>query len=367
MSAPGPVDASTLPARNEAALHCTNVNPARATSGAAFGGMACLVKAAKAEGHLNVIALPRNWANYGTIMNDFEKKYGISITDANPEGTSAEEIQAIEDLKGQSRAPDVLDVGTAFAIEGTQKHLLAPYEVATWADIPAVAKSAAGYWFDDYGGYVSIGCDAAKVKVCPTTFADLLKPEYKNMVGLNGSPTEAGAAFDAVWAAAIANGGSLQNIKPGIGFFKKLHDVGNFVPVTADAATVESGQTPIVIWWDYLEESEIATQVRDWKVVIPEKGAFASYYSQAISATAPDPAAARLWEEYLYSPAGQNLWLQGYTDPIELAAMLKDHTVNTAFYRKLPPAPPGPLSLPTAAETAKAGNVLDADWATAVG
>lgn len=349
------------------ATGCRKVDPAKATSAAAFGGMACLIKAAQAEGHLNVITLPRNWANYGTIMNNFEKKYHISITDENPEGTSAEELTAIEDLKGQSRAPDVVDMGTAFAIDGTERHLFASYKVQTWKDIPAVAKSPAGYWFDDYGGYVSIGCDAAKVKVCPTTFADLLKPEYKNMVGLNGSPTEAGAAFDAVWAAALANGGSFRNIEPGITFFHKMHQVGNFVPVTADAATVESGQTPIVIWWDYLEESEIAQQVPHWKVVIPAKGTFASYYTQAISATAPNPAAARLWEEYLYSTVGQNLWLQGYTDPIELSAMLKDHTVNRAFYDKLPRAPKGRLDFPSAQETTTAGNVLDAKWASAVG
>ena len=29
-----------------------------------------LVKAAKAEGTLNVITLPANWANYGNIMKD---------------------------------------------------------------------------------------------------------------------------------------------------------------------------------------------------------------------------------------------------------------------------------------------------------
>ncbi len=102
--------------------------------------MAALVKAAEKEGHLNVITLPSNWANYGTIMSDFSAKYHIKISDANPEGSSGQEITAVEQLKGQSRAPDVVDVGPSFAVEGATDHLWAPYKVATWSDIPANAK-----------------------------------------------------------------------------------------------------------------------------------------------------------------------------------------------------------------------------------
>ena len=122
-----------------------------------------------------------------------------------------------------------------------------------------------------------------------------------------------------MFAAALANGGSLDNITPGIAYFKKLHRVGNFVPVTASAATMESGQTPIIVWWDYLLASEIGSSVKSLKIVIPSDASYAAYYDQAISKYAPHPAAARLWEEYLYSTTGQNLWLQGEARPIELS------------------------------------------------
>lgn len=359
---------ATTPVTQAAAgSSCPKVDAATATSASAFGGMACLVAAAKKEGHLNVITLPKDWANYGTIMSDFTKEYGISITDANPDGSSQDELNAVKQLKGQSRAPDVLDMGTSFAITGASEGLLAPYKVATWSQIPAGAKDAQGRWFDDYGGYVSIGCDTAKVKVCPTSFADLLKPQYKNMVGINGNPTQAGAAFGAVYAAAIANGGSFSDIAPGVQFFRRLHAAGNFVPVTASPSTVQSGQTPIVIWWDYLQESEIATEVPGWKVVIPSDGVYASYYSQAISATAPDPAAARLWEEYLYSVTGQNLWLQGYARPIELPSLVTAGTVDKAAYAKLPPAPAGVLSFPDQSQMTAAQKVVAQQWSSAVG
>jgi putative spermidine/putrescine transport system substrate-binding protein len=347
---------------------CPKVDAATATSLAAFGGMNCLVDAAKAEGHLNVITLPADWANYGTIMKDFTAEYGIQITDENPDGSSQDEINAMEQLKGQSRAPDVLDMGTSFAISATKSKLLAPYMVSTWDEIPADAKDASGYWFDDYGGYVAIGCDTARVPQCPTSFAQLLEPQYKNMVGINGNPTEAGAAFAAVFAAAIANGGSFSDIEPGLQFFSKLHKAGNFVPVTAGPSTVQSGQTPIVIWWDYLQESEIASEVPTWKVNIPTDGIYASYYSQAISATAPHPAAARLWEEYLYSTTGQNLWLEGHARPIELSTLVANGTVDETAYKALPPAPSGgDLTFPTQAQLTQAQDAVTQGWSSAVG
>jgi putative spermidine/putrescine transport system substrate-binding protein len=340
---------------------------ATATSAQAGGGMNALIAAAKKEGQLNVITLPSNWANYGTIMKDFTAKYGIKINDANPDGSSQDELNAVNQLKGQSRAPDVLDVGTAFGVKGDQQGVLAPYKVATWSNIPADAKAADATYYADYGGYVAIGYNSATVKTPPTSFADLLKPIYKNQVAINGNPTQASAAFSAVFAAALANGGSLNNIAPGVTYFKQLHSEGNFVPVTASAATMESGQTPIVIWWDYLLASEIGPSVSGLKIVIPSDSSYAAYYDQAISKYAPDPAAARLWEEYLYSTAGQNLWLQGEARPIELQTLVTDGTVDQTAYKALPPAPAGSVTFPTQSQQATAENVVAQQWSSVIG
>ncbi len=337
-----------------------------ATSVAAFGGMAGLVKAAKSEGVLNVITLPTDWCNYGAIENSFTKKYGITINSENPEGSSQDEINAMVQLKGQSREPDVLDMGTPFAIKADQMHLLAPYKVSSWGDITASQKAMDSTWWADYGGYVSIGYNSAVVKVPPTSFRDLLKPIYKHMVGINNSPTVAGAAFAAVFAAALANGGSFNDIGPGINYFSQLDKVGNFVPVVSGPATVQSGATPIVIWWDYLQATEIKPEVKTWKVVIPSDGVYASYYDQAISANAPHPAAARLWEEYLYSTAGQNQWLQGYCRPIELSSLVKSGMVDSAAYHKLPAVPAGFKGYPSPAQVTAAENLVAKEWSIKV-
>ncbi|WP_418957730.1 ABC transporter substrate-binding protein [Streptomyces tritici] len=343
-------------------------NAATATSAADFGGMDALVKAAKKEGRLNAIALPRDWANYGALIDGFEKKYGITVEVDNPDGSSQEEISAVTTLKGQDRAPDVLDLGQSFALSGAQQGLFAPYEVAAFADIPAAQKDAQARWYNDYGGYVSIGCDAKRVKTCPATFKDLLKPEYKGQVALNGNPTKSGSAYAGVFAASLANGGSFDDIQPGIDFFGKLKANGNFNPVEATPATVEKGETPLTIDWDYLNAG-YAEQFRskglDWKVVVPADGRFSQYYSQAVNKDAPHPAAARLWQEYLYSAEGQNLWLKGYARPVLMPAMEKAGTLDKDAAAKLP-AVPGTPAFPSEAQAAKAKTTLAQGWGKAV-
>lgn len=341
---------------------------ATATSAADFGGLDALVTAAKKEGTLQAIALPRDWANYGALIDGFEKKYGIKIEVENPDGTSQDEINAVTSRKGQDRAPDVLDLGSSFALSAAQQGLLAPYKVATFADIPEGQKDAQGRWTNDYGGYISIGCDAKRVKTCPTTFKDLLKPEYKGQVALNGNPTKSGSAFGGVYAAALANGGSFDDIQPGLDFFAELKKNGNYTPVESTPATVEKGETPISIDWDYLNAGyaeEFTSKGVDWKVTVPEDGKFSQYYSQAINKDAPHPAAARLWQEYLYSAEGQNLWLAGFARPALMTAMEKAGTLDKTAAAKLPEVS-GTPSFPTEDQQSKAKEVLAQGWGKAV-
>src|SRR5262249_16582421 len=115
-----------------------------------------LLTAAKKEGKLNTIALPPTWANYGEERSTFQKQDGIKITNANPNGSSAEENQAVVSLKGQDRAPDVVDDGPAFAIQGAGQNLWQPYKVSTWSKIPANMKDPSGKWVGDYWGVISI-------------------------------------------------------------------------------------------------------------------------------------------------------------------------------------------------------------------
>ncbi|MFR9798197.1 ABC transporter substrate-binding protein [Streptomyces sp. MS06] len=343
-------------------------NAATAASAADFGGMDELVAAAKKEGTLHAIALPRDWANYGALIDGFQKKYGIKVEVENPDGSSQDEINAVTSRKGQDRAPDVLDLGSSFALSAAQQGLLAPYKVSSFAGIPEAQKDAQARWYNDYGGYVSIGCDAKRVKDCPTTFADLLKPQYKGQVALNGNPTKSGSAYAGVFAAALASGGSFDDIQPGLDFFTKLKKNGNYTPVEATPATVEKGETPITIDWDYLNAGyadEFKSKGVDWTVSVPSDGKFSQYYSQAVNKDAPHPAAARLWEEYVYSAEGQNLWLKGYARPALMPAMEKAGTLDKTAAAKLPEVS-GTPEFPTEKQQSQAKKALAEGWGKAI-
>ncbi|TGD90018.1 ABC transporter substrate-binding protein [Mycolicibacterium sp. CH28] len=340
----------------------SGVAAAQATSAADFGGMDGLVAAAKKEGELNVIALPPDWANYGAIIKAFGDKYGIKVNSAQPDAASQDEINAANQQKGRSTAPDVFDLGQSVALANTA--LFAPYQVATFDSIPAAMKDPKGTWVNDYGGYMSIGYDSAKVPDM-STVDDLLKPEYKGKVALNGDPTQAGAAFSGVAMVALSQGGSADDIAPGVGFFAKLKQAGNFLPVDPTPATIESGQTPVVIDWDYLNAAE-TKKLPSWKVFVPQGAVLGGYYFQAINAGAPHPAAARLWQEFLYSDAGQNLFLAGGARPVRADAMVKAGTIDTAAYDKLPPVSGTPVIL-SQAQTEAATKYLADNWAKAIG
>ena len=337
---------------------------ATATSAEDVGGMDSLVEAAKAEGTLNVIALPRDWANYGEMLDTFSEKYGIEINEATPDGSSQDELNAVESQKGQDRAPDVLDLGTSFAQQAAAQDLLAPYQVETWDEIAEDQKDPEGHWYNDYGGYISIGCNASVIAQCPTSFEALLDPQYKGQVALNGNPTQAAAAFSGVWAAALANGGSLDDIDPGIDFFVQVKDVGNFNPVEITPATIQSGETPLAIDWDYLNAGltgTLAEQGVEWQVNVPTDGLFGGYYSQAISKFAAHPAAARLWQEFLYSDEGQNIWLKGGARPVRLPAMEQAGTADTEALAALPQVE-GTAEFPTQEQQTAAQKVVADRW-----
>ncbi|SDG89831.1 ABC transporter substrate-binding protein [Microbacterium sp. 77mftsu3.1] len=346
------------------AENASGAKPAAATAKSVsdLGGFDKLEAAAKAEGALNVIALPRDWANYGEILDLFTKRYPeITVTEQSPDFSSAEEITAAKTNEGLDTAPDVFDLGLTVALQNTDR--FAPYKVQTWDDIPAELKESTGLFVGDYGGYMSVGYDSSKF-AAPTQLSDLLSSEFRGSVAINGDPTQAGAAFAAVGLATVQSGGSLDDFQPGIDFFSKLDKAGNMLKLDVTSATVASGETPVVFDWDYLNSAHSA-DVPTWKTVVFDGVGYAGYYNQAINADAPHPAAARLWEEFLYSDEVQNLWLKGGARPVRMEAMTKAGTIDADLAAKLPKAPADTV-VPSEDQSTEAGTLLGKEWAAAV-
>ena len=362
-TAPSAPPASTAPASTAPSSVAPSSAPASADA------MAALVTAAKAEGTLNVIALPRDWCNDVAILDGFASKYGIKNNSINPDVGSGDELQAITTNKGSTgpSAPDVVDVGYAFGPQAKTQGLIQPYKVATWDTIDPTVKDADGFWYGDYYGVLSFAVDTKVITDVPADWADLLKPEYKNEVALAGDPLVSNQAIQSVYAAALSNGGSLDNAQPGLDFFKKLNDAGNLVHTIAKGA---NGETPIVITWNYLGAAGADSAAKAGgdpiTTIIPKTGRFGGIYVQAISAFAPHLNAAKLWEEYLYSDTGgQAGWLAGYCYTTRYADLKARSAIDPAIAAKLPDVTGAVF--PTGDQLATAKTLITGQWKAVVG
>ncbi|MEO5941071.1 MAG: extracellular solute-binding protein [Candidatus Limnocylindrales bacterium] len=302
--------------------------------------MATLVTAAEAEGNLSTIALPHDWCNYGEALTTFQTKYKIKINELNPDAGSGDEVEAIKankDNKGP-QAPDVIDVGLSFGPQAKKDGLIVSYKVSTWDSIPDTAKDPEGFWYGDYYGVLSFESNQSIVATAPTDWADLLDASHANQIALAGDPRVSNQAIQTVYAAALANGGSLDNAQPGLDFFAKLQKAGNLVPTIAKPGTIDQGATPITIRWTYnaLAHRDKANGNPTIDVTVPKTGRFGGVYVQAISAYAPHPNAAKLWMEFLYSDEGQNIWLKGYCNPIRFDDMSTRGVIPQDILAKLP-------------------------------
>jgi putative spermidine/putrescine transport system substrate-binding protein len=336
------------------------------------GGMDALVAAAKKEGGLNVITLPDDWADYGEVKKIFFDRYGLTKSDLIPQGSSGDEIAAIKANAGNTgpQNPDVIDVGFIWGAQSKAAGLLQPYKVATWDTIPDALKDADGYYWGDYYGTMSFEVNTDVVKDVPQDWSDLLKPAYKGLIGIGGDPTSASQAVHAVWAAALANGGSLDDPTPGLQFFKKLAEAGNLNGAVVQGGMVAKGEIPIGIRWDFntLQNRDNQKDTANIQVVYPTSGSIAGVYLQGINAYAPHPLASRLWQEFLYSDEGQLLWLKGYAKPVRFDDLMKRKAVPADLLAKLPKLPDNyKVGFPTVDQIKKALPAITSGWPTVVG
>ncbi|WP_214109056.1 ABC transporter substrate-binding protein [Acrocarpospora catenulata] len=327
------------------------VNPKAAGLQQGFGTLDRLAEAARNEGTLTVIGLPRTWVNFGEIMDRFADKYDIKINAISPDMASSQ--QQLQGAGGQ--APDVYDLSLDVAVANADK--FAPYKVTGWQDIPDDLKDPSGTWYAGYGGYMSIGYDPRRM-AAPRTFAELIKPG--NTVALPGDPTKTASGFSGVMAASLAGGKA--DPERGLKYFTDLKKAGALVSSPEQATAV--------LDWDYLNLARGAAAAEqgrpDWKVTVPQNAVLASHYAQAINAQAPHPAAARLWQEFLFSDEGQNLFLKGFARPVRMEAMEMRNTLDKEAAAKLPKVSGTPVTL-TIPQQDAAKTYLKQHWAQQIG
>ncbi|UCZ77506.1 ABC transporter substrate-binding protein [Dickeya zeae] len=273
--------------------------------------LAALEKAARAEGEVNSVGMPDNWANWKDTWNDLSTKYGLKHSDTDM--SSAQEIAKFAAEKENASA-DIGDVGVAFGPVAVQKGVSQPYKPTTWDQVPAWAKDKDGHWAMAYTGTIAFIVDKQQVKDIPHSWADLQKGKYVVTIGDVGTASQASSG---VLAANFALGGNEKNLKPALDFFAKLAKEGRLGLTNPAIANIEKGEVQVGVVWDFngLNYRDTIDKSR-FEVLIPSDGSVISGYTTIINKYAKHPNAAKLAREYIFSDAGQINLARGYARPI---------------------------------------------------
>lgn len=282
-----------------------------------------LAAGAKKEGKIVTYGCPADWGGYGAVAGIVKKKAGIEHTDTQM--TSMDEINRLDGEKDKPVA-DIIDIGLQFGPIAVDKGVVAPYKHSKWSDIPDWAKDAEGNYSAAYSGAIAFLVNTKIVKNVPTTWKDLLKPEYKGMVGLQDPRAAANGQF-AVIAAAFANGGSEKDLTPGLKYFAELQKSGNLISVLPDKDTLLKGQVGVALLWDF-QGIAWRGEVPGLKVLIPKDGSTYGPYAAVINKYSQRPNAAKLWIETTLSDEGQIAFAKAGARPIRKVKLPKKVKAN---------------------------------------
>jgi putative spermidine/putrescine transport system substrate-binding protein len=324
-----------------------------------YTGEKALYDEAAKEGLVVSFDTGPEWANWKALFREFKKRYPEVELTYNDLGSAAT-VVALDKSRRRPQA-DTAYYFAASAVEAVKKDVVAPFKPINFDKLPTVFRETDGKWFTIHTLNIAFVVNTKLVKNLPQSWADLLKPEYKNSI-VYLDPRSTGVGQVSVIAAAFGRGGSMDNLKPGIDFLGELHKAGNVQRVegTTPYAKFVKGEIPIWISYenDGLKAKHLDGLGDGVEVVIPKEASVAAPYAISLVKGAPNPNAGKLWLNFTMSEMGQGLFAQGFVRPavpgVNLPADVR---------AKLPNAPQiKPLDV-VAAAARKAE--IDRDWAAA--
>jgi len=265
---------------------------------------------------------PPEWADWGSQLKAIKDKTGVTIPPDNKNSG-----QSLAQLVAEKASPiaDITYLGVTFGIQAKKEGVVQAYKPAHWADIPDGLKDPDGYWFTIHSGTLGfmVNVDALKGKPVPRSWADLLKPEYKGLVGYLDPPSAFVGYVGAV-AVNTARGGTLDNFGPAIEYFKALKKNEPIVPKQTSYARVLSGEIAILLDYDFNAYRAKYKDKANVEFVIPAEGTLVVPYVMSVVAKAPHAADAKKALDFILSDEGQAIWANAFLRPVRASAMTKE-------------------------------------------
>jgi putative spermidine/putrescine transport system substrate-binding protein len=296
-----------------------------------------LIEGAKKEGKIESVAMPDDWADWATSWKAISAKYGIQHFDTDM--GSAEEIQIFKAEKDDA-TKDIGDVGHSYGLVAINEDVVQPYKAKTWDSIPEWAKDPQGRWALSYTGTIAFAVNVDKTGgKLPATWAELKASDFPVTMG---NVISSSSPQVAVISCAIAMGGSLTNVQPGIEYFKDLAKAGRIDPGSYSRTRLGNGEITVLAGRYDLSGLQYRDLIKDANgptiaVTIPQDGAITSGYALIFNKYSPHPHATALAIDYFFSDEGQIDRARGYARPIRdvtIPADIKAKMLPDSLYTK---------------------------------
>ena len=326
-----------------------------------YPGEKALYELARKEGMVVSFDTGPTWANWAAQFAAFKRRYPDVEIVYNDLGSAAT-VVALDKARNRPQA-DTAYYFAASAVDAVKKGLVAPFKPVNFDKLPAVFREPEGRWFTIHSLTIAFVVNTKLVKNVPQSWADLMKPEYKNSV-VYLDPRSTGVGQVMVFAANFAHGGDMNNVQPGLDYLGKLHASGHVLRVLGTTPYAQFVKGEIPIWISY-ENDGLRAKWTDGlgdavAVVIPKEASAAAPYAISLVEKGPNPNTGKLWLNFTMSDFGQGIFAQGFVRPAIPGTKLPDSVAD-----KLPSAPQvRPLDVQAAA--AKKAEI-DAGWAKATG
>jgi putative spermidine/putrescine transport system substrate-binding protein len=278
---------------------------------------------------------PPEWADWASMLKAIKADLGYEIPFDNKNSG-----QTLAQLLAEKSNPvaDIAYYGVNFGMKAKATDVVEPYKPKGWDDVPADLKDVDGTWTTIHSGALGlfVNKDALGGKPVPVCWKDLLKSDYKGMVGYL-DPSSAAVGYVGAVAVNIALGGSDSDMSPAVNFFKELHKNQPIVPKQTSYARVVSGEIPILFDYDFNAYRAKYTEKGNFEFVIPCEGTVIFPYVVSLVKNAPDKDKAKKVLDYLLSDKGQAIWTNAYlrpARPIELPAAVKAKFLPDSDYAR---------------------------------
>jgi putative spermidine/putrescine transport system substrate-binding protein len=278
---------------------------------------------------------PPEWADWASMLKAIKADLGYDIPHDNKNSG-----QALAQIIAEKANPvgDIGYFGVTFGMKAKAQDALQPYKPAKWDEVPVGLKDPEGAWTTIHSGTLGlfVNKDALGGKPVPACWKDLLKPDYKGMVGYL-DPSSAAVGYVGAVAVNLALGGSASDFAPALAFFKDLHKNDPIVPKQTSYARVVSGEIPILFDYDFNAYRAKYSEKGNFEFVIPCEGSAVYPYVVGLVKNAPDKAKAEKVLDYLLSDKGQAIWTNAYlrpARPIELPASVKAKFLPDSDYAR---------------------------------